>query len=140
MRHKQQGWKRSLQHIDQKRTSVLSKDTTRNAQTLTYVVMLILTQNLLARVYIHSNTCQKCGKNWPHKESPCPAQGCTCMRSVENQPTFPRCVELWSSQMRHGTTKESPGCQLNKRVSQAAVTINIFTQLAATSPKSLQCL
>ena len=27
-----------------------------------------------------SNTCQKCGNKWPHKQSPCPAQGCTCRK------------------------------------------------------------
>ena len=27
-----------------------------------------------------SNTCQKCGNKWPHKGSPCPAQGCTCRK------------------------------------------------------------
>ena len=46
------------------------------------------TQNLLARVYMYSNTRRKCGKNWPHKESPCPAQGCTCMRVWKTNPLF----------------------------------------------------
>ena len=79
------------------RTSVLSKDVTRKTITLPYVhmVMVVLTQNLLARVYTPTQA-ENVERNG-HIRKAVTKHKDACVGNVENQTTMPRCVELWSS-------------------------------------------
>ena len=59
---------------------------------------------------LHSNTCRKCGKKWPHKEALAQHKD-ACAGNVKNQTTSLRCVELGSSRNEAWDNKKSPGCQ-----------------------------
>ena len=79
-------------------------------------------------------TCRKCGKNWPHKQGPCPAKGRTCSKCGKPNHFAKMC--LTPANRKQGIGQQRV-INLNQKVTQAVATKNTFTQQAKTNQRSL---